>query len=720
MDYKALYRKYRPKNFDEIKGQDHIVTTLKNILNFDKLSHAYLFSGPRGTGKTSVAKIFAAALNCEHEIQKEKICNLCVENLDNNLDIIEIDAASNNGVDEIRELREKVKYSPSQYKYKVYIIDEAHMLTKSAFNALLKTLEEPPKHAIFILATTDPQKIPLTVISRVQRFNFKRITLPILEKQLQEVLTKENIRINKNALTLIAKMAEGGLRDALSIADQISIFSNNNITEKEVDEVFSLVSIEDQIYFLNLIYKKDTTTVLRTINNYIESGINIEKLVINLIDIIRDFIVFNKTHASNLLEYLNEEDLKELEIDIHFAYQTKDALMPLLSDLKHSEIPTRNFEIIILQLLHESKRDEILEQNKKNSLSEFFKNEDTQPIHLADSKVKQKNENAIKFTAPTETFETEFSSNDKKNSNKSFLKNEMNSITNTDKLLEETTQSINLENENLNEYKQINEHILSTDILDLENIIIDTGEIDLNDKILNQSKIDFFENQDEEFFSFDNSKNETFENEEYSNEQISENSTIKKILNQKENKEIASNDPSNLQELDITDLVKEKNSFQNQFFNDLNEVKIVNLLMQTDPLFLKECKDIWKNLFSYKTDQKFNKEILYLENTKLIAASEKFIMVSADDDNLITKLIEKSKENNFNMFIEKITKGPKHFFAITKKEFKESRKMWNEINEQKRSFKIEKLSKPKSFDNSKEKTEEFARNIFGDTLEIKK
>lgn len=362
--YKALYRKYRPKNFAQIKGQDHIVTSLKNILNFEKLSHAYLFSGPRGTGKTSVAKIFAGTLNCEHEKEKSKICDVCVNNLDNNLDIIEIDAASNNGIDEIRDLREKVKYSPSQYKYKVYIIDEVHMLTKAAFNALLKTLEEPPQHAVFILATTDPQKIPLTVISRVQRFNFKRITIPILERQLKEILYKENILIDSKALSLIAQMAEGGLRDALSIADQISIYSNNNITEKEINEVFSLASIEEQIKLINLIYKKNTATTLKIVAKFIESGIDIEKLIINLIDIIRDYIVYNKTHEEKLLEYLNEKEVGKLSIDIDFAYQTKDILLPLLNDLKYNEIPARSFEIIILQLLHNTEREEIIEKEE--------------------------------------------------------------------------------------------------------------------------------------------------------------------------------------------------------------------------------------------------------------------------------------------------------------------------------------------------------------------
>lgn len=768
--YKALYRKYRPKNFAQIKGQDHIVTSLKNILNFEKLSHAYLFSGPRGTGKTSVAKIFAGTLNCEHEKEKSKICDVCVNNLDNNLDIIEIDAASNNGIDEIRDLREKVKYSPSQYKYKVYIIDEVHMLTKAAFNALLKTLEEPPQHAVFILATTDPQKIPLTVISRVQRFNFKRITIPILERQLKEILHKENILIDSKALSLIAQMAEGGLRDALSIADQISIYSNNNITEKEINEVFSLASIEEQIKLINLIYKKNTATTLKIVAKFIESGIDIEKLIINLIDIIRDYIVYNKTHEEKLLEYLNEKEVGKLSIDIDFAYQTKDILLPLLNDLKYNEIPARSFEIIILQLLHSTEREEIIEKEEdEKEWSEFFKNEDTQPIELKEKNTLEKtneanisnikNENNFKFSVPeeeldlnettTENLEIKNQNDSKfldkseeenqdlesnsKNSETLIIENALKKAveydfdisdkekTNTDEILEEVTQSINLENEFINEQEKINESILSTDTLDLTDVLIDTGEIELSESL--REKKDFLQKEDEEeqFFSFDNSKEEFSNPLEENNFPKEENSTVVEILKRKNTEEIFKTDSVNkettdVEEFDITDLLKERTNLTTL----IKEKEVVNLFFQIDQDVFNKYKEIWETIYSFKTDEKFSKEALYLEKSLLIAANKNFVLVSSKDDELIKKLNHMAKDNNFNLFIETLTGSPKHFFAITKNIFKKSKKMWKNILDLGEDFDIVKLPELVSYDDSKTKTEEFAKRIFGDSLEIKK
>ena len=230
MDYKVLYRKYRPTNFESIVGQDYTVTMLKNAIINDKISHAYLFTGPRGTGKTSTAKVFAKTINCENKINGEACgeCNSC-KNFMNSSDIIEIDAASNNGVDDIRELISNIKIAPTSSKYKIYIIDEVHMMTQSAFNALLLTLEEPPAHAIFIMATTNVESVPITILSRCQRFNFKKIELETIEKQLAKICHSENIKITDEALEEIAYLSEGGLRDALSLLDQLSS-ENEEIT----------------------------------------------------------------------------------------------------------------------------------------------------------------------------------------------------------------------------------------------------------------------------------------------------------------------------------------------------------------------------------------------------------------------------------------------------------------------------------------------------------
>ena len=234
--HKALYRAYRPQNFEDVVGQQHIIRTLKNQIESNNVGHAYLFTGTRGTGKTSTAKIFARAVNCVQSKDQEPCneCEVCRDILnDNVMDVVEIDAASNNSVDDIRELRESVKYSPTKAKYKVYIIDEVHMLSQGAFNALLKTLEEPPSYVIFILATTEPHKIPATILSRCQRFDFKRVTVKDMTDRMKKICNEENIEVEEKALNLIARNSQGALRDALSILDQCISFSYNKIEYKD-------------------------------------------------------------------------------------------------------------------------------------------------------------------------------------------------------------------------------------------------------------------------------------------------------------------------------------------------------------------------------------------------------------------------------------------------------------------------------------------------------
>ena len=254
MSYKALYRKYRPLKFTEIKGQEHICKTLTNIIKNEQISHAYLFTGPHGTGKTSIAKIFAKTLNC---LQNEDAhsCEKCIQCIDANenksLDIIEMDAASNNGVSEIRAIRGNINYLPTNSKYKIYIIDEVHMLTEGAFNALLKTLEEPPEHIIFILATTSVAKIPLTILSRVQRFNFHKISHQDISINLKNIFLKENIKFDLESIDTIAWLSNGSMRDALSLGNQIASYTNSNITNNDISKMFGIMSIKKRISLLN-------------------------------------------------------------------------------------------------------------------------------------------------------------------------------------------------------------------------------------------------------------------------------------------------------------------------------------------------------------------------------------------------------------------------------------------------------------------------------------
>ncbi len=352
MAYQTLYRKYRPKSFELVFGQDVVVKTLKNIIKNNKLSHAYLFTGPRGTGKTSCAKLFAKTINCLNN-KNGDACNECenckIFNENGNPDIIEIDAASNNGVDEIREIRNKVNLVPSMSKYKVYIIDEVHMLSIGAFNALLKTLEEPPEHIIFILATTEPQKIPATIISRCQRFDFKSIDKNKMKECLENIIKKENIDIESDALQEIINNSNGGMRDAIGLLDQSSSFCENKITANDIEELSGNIS-NDEIYnLLKSIINKEYKTIFDKITNYSESGKDFSLICEKLINYIRKGILFKKGIET---EKLNEND-KQIynSLTSENIYFMIDFLSETLTKLKNNYQKELTFEVQIIQLI---------------------------------------------------------------------------------------------------------------------------------------------------------------------------------------------------------------------------------------------------------------------------------------------------------------------------------------------------------------------------------
>ncbi len=356
MSYKALYRIYRPKDFNEVAGQTHITTTLKNALANDKVAHAYLFSGPRGTGKTSIAKIFAKAVNCT-KAPIDNPCNECdnCKGIQEGAisDIIEIDAASNNGVDEIREIRDKVKYLPGYVKYKVYIIDEVHMLSTGAFNALLKTLEEPPAHVIFILCTTEPQKIPLTIHSRCQRFDFKAITTKEIIGKLKEIIDSEQINIDQNAINQIALYAEGGLRDAISLLDQVRSYSPEHITENDVNQISGAVSTETQLKLAESLIKSDSTVAIDYLNSLITEGKEVKKITYNLIEFFRDILMvknLRRLDENNTL-YKNDDFIKITEtISNRRTFQIIDILNKVYNEIKWSNDPKIHLELAFIKI----------------------------------------------------------------------------------------------------------------------------------------------------------------------------------------------------------------------------------------------------------------------------------------------------------------------------------------------------------------------------------
>ncbi|MBN6047366.1 DNA polymerase III subunit gamma/tau [Streptococcus thermophilus] len=353
--YQALYRKYRSQTFGEMVGQKVISTTLRQAVESGKISHAYLFSGPRGTGKTSAAKIFAKAMNCPNQVDGEpcNYCDICRDITNGSLeDVIEIDAASNNGVDEIREIRDKSTYAPSRATYKVYIIDEVHMLSTGAFNALLKTLEEPTENVVFILATTELHKIPATILSRVQRFEFKSIKQGAIKEHLASILEKEGLTFDDEALTIISRRAEGGMRDALSILDQaLSLSADNNVSQSVAEEITGSIGLTALDSFVASVRNQDTTKALSNLETLFDNGKSMSRFATDLLEYFRDLLIVKAGGENSHHSPLFEENLS-LEQDRLF--QLIDLVTSALPEIKTGTHPKIYAEMLTIKLTETS------------------------------------------------------------------------------------------------------------------------------------------------------------------------------------------------------------------------------------------------------------------------------------------------------------------------------------------------------------------------------
>lgn len=408
MAYQALYRKYRPSNFDEVVGQQPIIQTLKNAIVQNRIAHAYLFCGPRGTGKTSIAKIFAKMLNCEDESNKP--CGKCINckmvQNGSHPDIIEIDAASNNGVDEVRNLIDKVKYAPMQGKYKVYIIDEVHMMTTGAFNALLKTIEEPPAHVVFILATTEPNKVIPTIISRCQRFDFNKVSQKDIEKRLSIVCKKEKIEIDPEAISLIAQLADGGMRDSLSILDQCIAYCSSNITVDNVREIYGVLTTSDIGKLFEHLYAHEVDALIQQIQECSDKGMDLKRLTSDFITLLKESIILDYSSNSQLVSNTHKEVIEKylLKSPSPFRFNVLNELMDVFNKYNYASNVLDYLETALLKSISNSYEikskttHDVIEDSDRENKENFAKSSDlsydlTSEKSEIDKKVPKNSEN---------------------------------------------------------------------------------------------------------------------------------------------------------------------------------------------------------------------------------------------------------------------------------------------------------------------------------------
>ena len=408
MAYQALYRKYRPSNFDEVVGQQPIIQTLKNAIVQNRIAHAYLFCGPRGTGKTSIAKIFAKMLNCEDESNKPcgKCTNCKMVQNGSHPDIIEIDAASNNGVDEVRNLIDKVKYAPMQGKYKVYIIDEVHMMTTGAFNALLKTIEEPPAHVVFILATTEPNKVIPTIISRCQRFDFNKVSQKDIEKRLSIVCKEEKIEIDPEAISLIAQLADGGMRDSLSILDQCIAYCSSNITVDNVREIYGVLTTSDIGKLFEHLYAHEVDALIQQIQECSDKGMDLKRLTSDFITLLKESIILDYSSNSQLVSNTHKEVIEKylLKSPSPFRFNVLNELMDVFNKYNYASNVLDYLETALLKSISNSYEikskttHDVIEDSDRKNKENFAKSSDlsydlTSEKSEIDKKVPKNSEN---------------------------------------------------------------------------------------------------------------------------------------------------------------------------------------------------------------------------------------------------------------------------------------------------------------------------------------
>lgn len=645
-NYLAWYRKYRPQIFSDVVGQQYIVQSLKNIVKGQQYFHAFLFAGPRGTGKTSLAKIFANTLNCQHKRDVFMPCDFCINNVNNSLDIIEMDAASNNGVKEIRELIDNISTLPQNSPFKIYILDEAHMLTTSAFNAFLKTLEEPPRHVIFILATTEVHKIPITILSRLQRYNFSKAQTHEIVDRLAFILKNEGVKYEIKALENIAKLSEGSLRDAISLLEQSAIYSYGNIQQSTVENLFGVTSNSKLISFVNNLASENLNSALKDLNEIFNQNKQPRLFLHQLIELIKSWLIYKSNGSSEMITDFSQDEIRELQIDKNFAHKCLLAIYETIRELVYKDNPLTYLEIMVIKIISKKAIEKttseipVAEPSSYKNISKTI----VQPSY----KVEDKTEEKIKINYQTQNETSMFSG--------ASWKNDIELVVNN-KSVENTVPDELRINENLDLDQQFQ---------------IDENKQNSND----------FKPISNSFEQFVGKKNEIELPTQNANPIESE---VEQDLQEEDDLSQKIEQPASKQTNSDLEFVQKHRKIE----DDLSTDEAMNLIM-LGKIFTKNSPQDWSQiqekykiaLNTYELDEDFSDIIIVLKNSRLLLSDKTFLLFAPTKPDFYYALANIKNNVNLKKFIVKVFGYAMHFFVIKNEIMNESIEQLKKIKEQ--------------------------------------